>query len=192
MAGEAEDRSQGSGVAGRSVTVVVMGVSGTGKTTLGQALAARLGWQMLEGDDLHPAVNVAKMRSGHPLDDDDRRPWLQSIAAWIGARESDGADSVVACSALKRSYRDLLRDGHPSVLFCHLTAPRAQLAERLARRQGHFMTATLLDSQLATLEPLEPDETGVTVPDNGDPDHVLAYCLTALAPLIALRREDHP
>jgi gluconokinase len=144
-------------------TLVVTGVSGAGKTTLAVALAARLGWAYDEGDDLHPPANVEKMRAGRPLDDDDRWPWLRGLAERIGAREQAGESSVVTCSALRRRYRDVLRDGHPSVRFVHVTVDRAPLEGRLSRRTGHYMPASLLASQLATLEPLAADEPGVTV-----------------------------
>jgi gluconokinase len=145
------------------VIVIVMGVSGSGKTTLGKALAARLGWPFLEGDDLHPARNRAKMAAGHPLDDSDRRPWLEAIAAWMAARAAEGGDAVVACSALRRSYRDLLAAAAPDVLFAWLDGPRAVLQARLSARKGHFMPPSLLDSQIDTLEPPGPDETAVRI-----------------------------
>jgi carbohydrate kinase (thermoresistant glucokinase family) len=143
--------------------VVVMGVSGAGKTTVGEALAAALGWRFLEGDAFHPEANVAKMSAGVPLDDADRRPWLEALAAEIGRDEAAGRSSVVGCSALKRAYRDILRGGAPRVRFLHVHGERALLAERVAHRPGHFFPAALLDSQLAALEPLAPDEDGVVV-----------------------------
>lgn len=161
-------------------TVVMMGVTGTGKTTVARAMVDLLGWRFAEGDDLHPPANVAKMTDGQPLTDEDRRPWLERVADWIGQCEAAKAEGIVTCSALKRSYRDLLRQGHPSVRFCHLTAPREVLAERLRVRQGHYMPASLLDSQLSTLEPLGPDEPGVAVSDEGSTGEVLARVLAAL------------
>jgi gluconokinase len=140
-----------------------MGVSGAGKTTVGEALAAALGWRFVEGDSFHPPANVAKMSAGVPLDDADRVPWLEALAAEIGRDDAAGRSSVVGCSALKRSYRDLLRRGALRVRFLHVHADRALLAERVAHRPGHFFPATLLDSQLAALEPLGPDEDGVVV-----------------------------
>jgi gluconokinase len=154
-------------------TVVVMGVSGSGKSTVGGALAARLGVAFLEGDDLHPAANIAKMRAGIPLDDADRLPWLHAVAAWIGERERAGEDAVVSCSALHRSYRDLLREGHPSVRFLQLTLDPARLADRVAERTGHFMPPSLLGSQLATMEPLAADEPGLTLANEGPLDDVV-------------------
>jgi gluconokinase len=163
-----------------AIAVVVMGVSGSGKTTVAVALARRLGWEFAEGDDHHPPANVAKMRAGTPLDDADREPWLRALARWIGEREQAGTSCVLTCSALKRSYRDLLRAGNDGVWFVHVDVPQEVLAERLARRTGHYMPASLLDSQLATLEPLGDDEPGVTVPGTGEPGEVVDAVLAAL------------
>jgi gluconokinase len=163
-----------------TTTVVVMGVSGSGKTTVATGAAAALGWKYSEGDDFHPAANVEKMRSGHPLDDEDRWPWLRDIASWIGDRERLGESVVVTCSALKRSYRDLLADGHPSVVFCELEVPAAVLADRMAHREGHYMPASLLRSQLDTLQPLQPDERGLLAPLDGGEEAVLAQVLQHL------------
>jgi gluconokinase len=162
------------------LSLVVMGVSGVGKTSVAHALAARTGWTFQEGDDLHPAANRAKMAAGHPLDDADRWPWLRIIADWIGVQEAAGKGAVVTCSALKRSYRDLLRDGHPSVRFVHLLADEAVLTDRVTHRHGHFMPPSLLRSQLDTLEPLGPDEPGVEVATDGDPDAVADRAMAAL------------
>ncbi|MCU1592261.1 MAG: gluconate kinase [Frankiales bacterium] len=156
-----------------TVTLVVMGVSGSGKTTVAQRVAERLGWVFAEGDDFHPAANVAKMHAGHPLTDEDRWPWLRALADWIGVREAAGENAVLTCSALKRSYRALLDSGHPSVRFVHITASEETIRRRLEQRQGHYMPASLLDSQLATLEPLQPDEPGFTLPGDGEPDDVV-------------------
>jgi gluconokinase len=143
-----------------TTSIVVMGVSGSGKTSAAQELTRQLGWVFIEGDDLHPEANVAKMAAGIPLDDEDRWPWLREVAAVIGEHEAAGTSVVLTCSALKRAYRDLLRDGHPSVWFAHVDVSREVLAERLAQRKGHFMPPSLLDSQLATLERLGEDEPG--------------------------------
>lgn len=148
-------------------TVVLMGVSGSGKSSVAAELADRTGWEFMEGDDLHPERNRSKMAAGHPLDDDDRWPWLRRIADWIGEQEAAGRNAVVTASALRRPYRDLLRAGHPSVHFVHLLAPPDVLAERMAAREGHFMPLSLLESQFATLEPLEPDEPGIEVESTG-------------------------
>ena len=162
------------------LAVVVMGVSGSGKTTVAVDLASRLGWEFTEGDDHHPPANVEKMRAGTPLDDADREPWLRGLAEWIAERERAGSSCVLTCSALRRRYRDLLREGNDSVLFVYVAVPEAVLAERLARRKGHYMPSSLLSSQLATLEPLETDEPGVAVPGTGEPDAVVAAVLAAL------------
>ncbi len=147
----------------RAVIAVVMGVSGSGKTTIGAALAHRLGWRFQEGDALHPPENVAKMRAGIPLDDADRAPWLRAVAAKIDEWRKQGEAGVITCSALKRRYRDIIVGNRPEVRLVYLTAPPALIAERLAGRRGHFMPASLLESQLATLEPPGPDENALTV-----------------------------
>lgn len=142
-----------------ALLVVVMGVSGSGKTSVGKALAARLGVAFIEGDSLHPAENIAKMAAGIALTDEDRRPWLDRIGEVIAARRSEGV--VVSCSALKRAYRERLRAAVAGLRFVHLSGGRALLGERLAGRKGHFMPPSLLDSQFATLE--EPVGEGGTV-----------------------------
>ncbi|MGP9805092.1 gluconokinase [Paracoccus sp. NSM] len=138
-----------------SLRVVIMGVSGTGKTSLGTALSDRLGIPYLDGDDLHPEANVAKMAAGIPLTDDDRWPWLDLVAQTLNAR----APVILGCSALRRAYRDRLRAGAGGrVHFLHLTGPQEVIAARMQARQGHYMPPALLDSQFATLEPPGPDE----------------------------------
>lgn len=146
-----------------AVSVVLMGVSGAGKTSVMEALAVDWPATFAEGDSFHSPANVEKMRAGIPLTDDDRWPWLLSIAAWIGAREQESVDAIVTCSALRRRYRDVLSEGHPSVRFVHLTATRDVLERRLAARSGHYMPPSLLPSQLAILEPLDDDEPGFEV-----------------------------
>jgi gluconokinase len=159
--------------------VVVMGVAGTGKTTVGGMLAEALGVPYAEADDFHPPENVAKMTAGEPLDDTDRAPWLDAIGKW--AAERTGRGGVVSCSALKRSYRDRLRAAAPGISFVHLTGERALIADRMARRTDHFMPPALLDSQFATLEPLQPDEAGAAVPvDDDGPEAVTERALAAL------------
>jgi gluconokinase len=162
------------------VCVVVMGVSGSGKTTVARGLATRLNADFLEGDDLHPPANVAKMARGEPLTDEDRWPWLEAVGDWIDERRAAGSASVVTCSALRRAYRERLRENRPGVRFCHVSASEATLQSRLEERRGHYMPASLLPSQLATLEPLDPDEPGVTVSAEGSPDDVLAEALRRL------------
>ena len=141
-----------------------MGVSGAGKSVVGTRLAEALGVPFGEGDELHPAANVAKMASGQSLDDTDRAPWLDRVAAWLVAHSA----GVIACSALRRVYRDRLRTAAPDTCFVLLSVPRAALEERLHKRRGHFMPAALLDSQLEALEPLTSDERGITVPPAKD------------------------
>ena len=143
--------------------IVVMGVSGAGKTTTGLALAAHLGWPFVEGDAFHPQSNVEKMAHGTPLTDADREPWLRALADQIAAAEARGESSVLGCSSLKRAYRDILRTGAPRVRFLHVHGTRALLEDRLNHRAGHFFPPKLLDSQLATLEPLAADEDGVVI-----------------------------
>lgn len=149
--------------------LVVMGVSGSGKTTVGTALAERLEVPYAEADSFHPAANVEKMSAGTPLTDADRAPWLRAIAAWIGEHPDGG---VVTSSALKRRYRDVLRGGG-AVDFVHLDGPREVIAERMQARHGHFMPAQLLDSQLADLEPLEADEPGMVVDIRNTPEQIV-------------------
>jgi gluconokinase len=141
--------------------LVLMGVSGCGKSTVAALLAGRLGWDFEEGDNLHPAANVAKMAAGHPLDDDDRWPWLMEVAVWIQQHQDDGTPGIITCSALKQSYRDVLR--FDRVEFVYLAGTKEEIAQRLAARHGHFMPRALLDSQFAILEPPTPDENALTV-----------------------------
>ena len=157
------------------MTVVVMGVSGSGKTTVAVAIAQRLGVPFQEGDSLHSPESIAKMSAGIPLDDADRAPWLARVRDWI----EQHPDGVITCSALKRAYRDELRV--PGVRFLCLVAPREVLLERLEHRTGHYMHADMLDSQLATFEPPSPDETDVVeLDDTAPPDQVVAAALAAL------------
>jgi gluconokinase len=159
--------------------VVVMGVTATGKTTVGRALAKALGGVFVEGDAFHPAANIEKMSAGIPLDDDDRRPWLRSLADEITRLDGAGEISVTACSALRRVYRDWLREGHPGLFFVHLDSTSDVLLDRM-RRRTHFMPPSLLQSQLDTLEPLEPDEAGVVIDDTPPADAVIATSLAAV------------
>lgn len=143
--------------------VLVAGVSGSGKTTAGALLARRLGWAFEDGDELHPAANIAKMHAGVPLTDEDRRPWLATVMAWLDGRIAAGEQAVIACSALKRRYRDQLRQGRPELRIVFLQASRATLATRLARRHGHFFQPGLLSSQLADAEVPPPSEPALVV-----------------------------
>ncbi|MEV8212399.1 gluconokinase [Leifsonia sp. NPDC077715] len=163
----------------RRLEVVVMGVSGSGKTTVGERVAARLGVPFVDGDALHPPANVAKMASGTPLDDDDRAPWLRAIGETLAGTAPEGV--VVACSALKRSYRDLIRAEAPGAVFAELDGTREVLAARMAARPGHFMPVALLDSQLATLEPLQADEAGMRLDVSLAPDELAATIADAVA-----------
>jgi carbohydrate kinase (thermoresistant glucokinase family) len=158
--------------------LVVMGVSGSGKSTVGELLATRLAVAFLDADDLHPITNVDKMRAGIPLTDDDRRPWLAKVGAAMAAASPTGI--VVACSALRRSYRDAIRAEAPGCVFVHLTGSRDLLASRLRQREGHFMPAALLDSQLDALEPLAPDERGLRVDIAGEPAALVASIVGGL------------
>ncbi|MFF0697118.1 gluconokinase [Streptomyces tendae] len=161
--------------------VVVMGVAGTGKTTIGPLLAARLGVPYAEGDDFHPPANIAKMTAGTPLTDEDRWPWLDAIGGWAHGRA--GLGGVVSSSALKRSYRDRLRAAAPGVVFVHLTGSRELIEDRMSHRQGHFMPTALLDSQFATLQPLQPDEAGVAVDVAGTPEEITERAVDTLKDL---------
>ena len=143
--------------------IVVMGVTGCGKTVVGEAIAKHLGWRFVEGDRLHPAENVAKMSRAEPLADADREGWLDAIGAAIASGIADGNGVVAACSALKRRYRDRLRSFEPDILFVHLSIDRETAWQRVSSRKGHFMPASLVDSQFAALEPPQADEFAVTL-----------------------------
>ncbi|MDA8252376.1 MAG: gluconokinase [Rhodospirillales bacterium] len=160
--------------------LVVMGVAGSGKTTLAEALAARLHWPLQEGDALHPPENVAKMAGGTPLTDADRWPWLDRIAAWIDARMAAGENGIVTCSALRRAYRDRIVGSRRGVRLVFLHGDQALLGARLAARRGHFMPPTLLASQLATLEPPGPEEHAIAVHAGPPPEVQAAQVLAAL------------
>lgn len=159
--------------------LVVMGVSGAGKTTVARMLAVRLGWVFADADDFHPQATIDKMARGEQLTDEDRRPWLAAIATWIDGRTVAGSSAVIACPAFKRSYRDVLRT--PGVVFVHLTGDRELIAGRIAARHGHFRPAELLDSQLAALEPPGADERAVTVDVSPGPSLIVDEILALLA-----------
>ncbi len=142
----------------KPAVLVVMGVSGSGKTTIAALLAGRLGWEFEDGDDFHPPANVAKMHGGTPLTDEDRWPWLRSMATWIDATRGGGRHGVLACSALRRAYRDILVGDRWDVRLVYLQGSKALIGQRQAARQGHFMPPGLLDSQFAVLEEPGPDE----------------------------------
>ena len=159
--------------------VVVMGVSGSGKSTVGAALAQRLRVPFADADDFHPPANIKKMTAGQPLNDDDRYPWLEAIGEWLAVRCGDGG--VMSCSALKRKYRDQLRRHCPDVEFLHLSGSLEVIGKRQASRPGHFMPASLLASQFETLEPLESDERGIVIDVDQDIDAVVDSYVAASA-----------
>jgi gluconokinase len=166
--------------------VIMAGVSGSGKTTVGALLASRLGWRFADADGFHPAANVEKMRAGIPLTDDDRWPWLRAIAAWMDERIARGEPAVITCSALKRSYRDLLLDGRPGAWMIFLAADRQLLARRLAARHGHFFPGQLLGTQFDALEPPQPGERVLSVVPAEDPAATVDAILALPCP-----EEDH-
>ena len=165
--------------------IVVMGVAGSGKTTIGGALAARLGWTYREGDDFHPQANVRKMRAGEPLDDEDRGPWLAAIAQWIDLQSRLREPAMIGCSALKRDYRDFLRRDRPQVWFLYLRVPRTELERRVETRHHEYMPPSLLDSQLDTIEEPAGGEPRVITLDAGN-----SVAATAGIALRALRDRD--
>lgn len=162
--------------------VVVAGVAGSGKTTVGRLLAVRLSWVFADGDAFHPAANVAKMRSGLPLTDADRKPWLSALTAWMDDIIASGQSAVLACSALRRSYRDELLDGRPQAVMVFLEIGEAQCRARLSSRTGHYFHEPLLASQFATLEPPDPAEASVHVvaAGRGSPGHVVSEIIRQL------------
>lgn len=149
---------------------VFIGVSGSGKTTVAERVAKSRGLPFAEADDFHPRSNIEKMEAGTPLTDGDRWPWLRELAEWIAGHEASGESTVMACSALKRGYRDVLRGGAPHVYFLHMSGTAAVIGERIGNRQGHFMPPALLESQLRTLEPLAADEEGLELDVRADVD----------------------
>ena len=165
-----------------TVHVVVMGVSGCGKTLLAELLATRLGFRFCEADDVHPAASVEKMSMGTPLTDEDRRPWLRALGAWVAEQAASGHSTVMACSALRRSYRDLLRtESGQDLLFVHLEGEADTITGRMDARE-HFMPSSLLRSQLETLEPLGEDENGISIDLAQTPEVELQEALAWLRP----------
>ncbi|HLQ55655.1 MAG TPA: gluconokinase [Streptosporangiaceae bacterium] len=167
--------------------VILAGVSGSGKTTVGSLLAERLGWPFADGDSFHSAASVAKMRTGQPLTDEDRRPWLDAIAAWMDVRIAAGQSAVVACSALKRAYRAVLLDGRPAARMVFLQVSRGQAADRLTSRHGHFFSPKLIDSQFAALEMPQDSERIVVLSVRGSAADVAAEIIKRLG----LRTSQH-
>ena len=166
----------------QAVILIVAGVAGSGKTSVGALLAGRLRWRFADADTFHPEVNVAKMRAGVPLTDEDRAPWLRAIGDWMDAWIAAGRSAVVTCSALKRAYRDQLLSGRPAATMVFLQVSRDVLASRLNSRHEHFFPEKLLDSQLAALEPPERDERVYTVPAEGEPAQTVATIIGLLWP----------
>ena len=160
--------------------LVLMGVSGCGKTTAALNLHNALGWPVAEADDFHPGANIDKMSRGVALTDEDRWPWLKSMRDWMSERATEDVKTIVTCSALKRSYRDLLSGAQGRVFFIHLLAQPDEIQERMTHREGHFMPSSLLPSQFATLEPLSDDEDGVTVVSRATPEETFEAILAAL------------
>jgi gluconokinase len=164
------------------VILIVAGVSGSGKTTVGALLAGRLQWRFADADTFHPQANIAKMRAGLPLTDADREPWLQAITGWMDERIAANQSAVVTCSALKRAYRDRLLAGRPTATMVFLQVSQAVLEHRLLARSGHFFPEKLLDSQLAALEPPAPGERVRTVVEDGDAAHTAAEIIATVWP----------
>jgi gluconokinase len=162
--------------------IVVMGVSGSGKSTIGGLLAGELHWPYAEADDFHPRANIEKMAAGHPLSDEDRLPWLAAIRAWIDKQIEAGRSGVVSCSALRRRYRDELRAGRPAIRVVYLRGDRDLIAARLAARHGHFFHSEMLDSQLAALEEPTPDEHVLVVSIADPPQQIVRQILDAVTP----------
>ena len=162
--------------------VIVAGVSGSGKSTVGAMLAGRLGWQFADADDFHPTANIQRMRAGIPLTDADRWPWLRALEAWMDERIARGESAVLGCSALKRSYRDMLLGGRPDVQMVFLDVAPEELARRLAARHGHFFPEKLLGTQLDALDPPRPDEHVISVAEADDPAGTVALVIAALWP----------
>ncbi|MFC5983206.1 gluconokinase [Knoellia sp. p5-6-4] len=160
--------------------VVVMGVSGSGKTTVAHGIAAATGLLFAEADDFHSRASVEKMRAGIPLEDEDRWPWLGDLAAWMAERAAEGRSTVIACSALRRVYRDVLAAGPPTLDFVHLDGHVEVIRDRMSSRAGHYMPASLLDSQVATLEPLQPDESGIELDVSLPPEELVAQAVRGL------------
>jgi gluconokinase len=160
--------------------LVVMGVSGSGKTTVARILAERLGWPFAEADDHHPEANVAKMAAGTPLVDEDRWPWLRIMRDWLSGQAAAGRSTVITCSALKVAYRDVLREADGRVRFVHLAAAPELIGDRLQSRSGHFMPPSLLPSQFGTLEPLADHEDGVSIAVDVPPEQVADAALRGL------------
>ena len=165
---------------GKPSAILLMGVAGCGKSTIGAALSERLGWPFRDADSFHPAANVAKMSAGTPLTDEDRWPWLAAIGAWLDERRATGKPGIVSCSALKRIYRARLLDTRPDVRLVYLSGDQALIGARMRARKDHFMPPSLLTSQFATLEEPSPDERAVVVSVAGTPDEIVTAVLAGI------------
>ena len=161
--------------------ILVMGVTSSGKSTVGEKLATTLGWTFRDADSFHPPENVAKMSSGQPLNDDDRKPWLAAIAAFIDRCINDNTPAIVTCSALKRSYRSVIIGQRAHVRLVHLVGDKTLIGARMAQRRNHFMPTSLLDSQFATLEPPQADENPLNIPVDADPASIVNAITAQLA-----------
>ncbi|RMB61270.1 gluconokinase [Tessaracoccus antarcticus] len=180
-------------MSGRPLHLVVMGVAGTGKTTIGEGLAQRFGLEFAEGDTFHSEANKAKMGAGHPLTDEDRWPWLRSLRDWMSQQAAGGHSTVVACSALREAYRDILREAEGDVFFVHLLLPEEVNLDRLSARKGHYMHTDMLTSQLDTLEELGDSEAGIETSNVGEPWQVVADVASVLSEYFGNRLQDvHP
>ena len=166
----------------RPTMLLLMGVSGVGKTSTVQRLARTLGWAFRDADEFHPAANIAKMRQGQPLTDEDRWPWLAAIGSWLDEKRADGGKAIVTCSALRRTYREMLLAGRPEVKLVFLKGSKALIADRLSRRSGHFMPPTLLDSQFSTLEEPRRDERALVVDVSLPPNRIVAHIVRFVDP----------
>src|SRR4029077_3827428 len=178
----AASKADHAGLADDPTILIITGVSGSGKTTIAAALAQQLDWPFKEGDELHPASDITKMHSGHPLDDRDRWPWLEKVADWIDSWRQAGTSGVITCSALRRSYRDFLTRGRPEVRVVYLYADRPEIAARLAPQKGHFMRGSLLDSQFEILEEHDLDEDPICIDVSRLIEDTVAEVVHALGP----------
>lgn len=173
------------------VVLVLMGVSGSGKTTVAELLAQRLGWAFQEGDALHPRENILKMSSGHPLNDEDRAPWLKKVADWAEAQLDGGQNGIITCSCLKRGYRELVNRRGDGIIFVYLAGSESVIAERLQTRKGHFMPPALLTSQFADLEEPASDEPAIRI-DIGQPSELIAAQIVEQLELTDTTQGDNP
>lgn len=168
-----------------TIKCVIMGVSGSGKTTIGKAIADHFHASFIDGDDLHPRSNIIKMRDGHPLDDEDRKPWLERINDVFFSFENRHQSGVVVCSALKKKYRDMLRAGNEGLLFVHLFGSRELIKERMSKRQGHFFKEEMLNSQFAALEFPDSEEDVINIDISGTPGEIISQAVAQLEKKVA-------